>query len=126
MHILVIDDQQLDRYIIKRTLQPVFDVTTLASAKEARAFASSQTFDVALINVMLVNDLDGIDLLHDLQALQPGFVPMAMSCYVDEFRREKLEEAGFLSILKKPFTRDEVHRHVSYHQWNLYRCAKLG
>ena len=49
MTILAVDDLAVDRYIIKKTLQPEFDVITLSSAAEAIAFSRSHSFDLALI-----------------------------------------------------------------------------
>lgn len=106
MHILVVDDLQTDRFIIKKILQPDFNVMTLSSATEARAYARSHTFEVALINVMLRNDLDGIELLHDLRRLNPQrFEAIAITCHVDDSRQRQLLRSGFKSVMKKPFDR---------------------
>lgn len=106
MHILVVDDLQTDRFVIKKILQPDFNVMTLSSATEARAYARSHSFDVALINVMLRNDLDGIDLLHDLRRLNPHrFEAIAITCHVDDNRYARLLQSGFRSVMNKPFDR---------------------
>lgn len=106
MQILVVDDLQTDRFIIKKVLQPDFEVITLSSATEARAYARSHTFQVALINAMLRNDRDGIELLHDLRRLNPlRFEAIAITCHVDDIRYEELLRSGFRSVMKKPFDR---------------------
>jgi CheY-like chemotaxis protein len=109
MHILIVDDLQPDRFIIKRDLQNDFDVTTLSSAKEALAFSKSHLFDIALINAMLRRDLDGIDLLRNLTRIRPeGFKAYATTCFITDTRRKKLMDAGFNDVLLKPFNKEQL------------------
>jgi|GEM_PF-1989845 len=116
MQILVVDDLQTDRFIIKKILQPDFGVMTLSSATEARAYARSHSFEVALINVMLRNDLDGIELLHDLRRLNPHhFEAIAITCHVDDSRHGQLLRSGFKSVMKKPFDRMQFETLVGRH-----------
>ncbi|AYB34350.1 response regulator [Chryseolinea soli] len=104
MHVLVVDDLKEDRFIIKKLLTPRFNVTTLSSAPEARAFAMSRGFDVAVVNAMLREDLDGIALLRDLKAICPNnFLALACTCHPEPSRTRKLLQAGFKDILLKPF-----------------------
>lgn len=103
MHVLIIEDQKTDRYILKKILSPFFQVTTLSSAKEAVTFAIDNTFDIVLINVMLNTDMDCIELLHDLQFSQAKFIPYAITCHIDEEREERLIDAGFKEVIRKPF-----------------------
>lgn len=111
MHILVVDDLITDRFIVKKILQPEYHVTTLASAREAMAFASTRPFDIAILNVMLKDDLDGIDLLQDLREMKgPSFQAFAITCHVDDRRATLLLDSGFVEILKKPFDKDLFNR----------------
>lgn len=111
MHILVVDDLTTDRFIVKKMLQPEYHVTTLASAREALAFASTRPFDIAILNVMLKDDLDGIDLLLDLREMKgPAFQAFAITCHVDDRRASLLLDSGFVEILKKPFDKDHFTR----------------
>jgi CheY-like chemotaxis protein len=108
MHILIVDDLQTDRYIMKKNLQDHFTVTTLSSAKEALAFSKSHTFNIALINAMLKYDLDGIDLLRKLTRVRPeGFRAFATTCFVTDTRHKKLLNAGFSGVLLKPFNKEQ-------------------
>lgn len=111
MHILVVDDLITDRFIVKKMLQPEYHVTTLASAREALAFAATRPFDIAILNVMLKDDLDGIDLLLDLREMKgPAFQAFAITCHIDDRRASLLLDSGFVEILKKPFDKDHFTR----------------
>jgi CheY-like chemotaxis protein len=104
MHILIVEDQKLDRFISKKLLSPFFEVTTLSSATEAVSFALSNQFDIALINVMLNRDLDSIELLQDLQFIHAEkFIPYAITCHIDATREDLLLKAGFRKVIRKPF-----------------------
>lgn len=107
MHVLVVDDRQEDRFIIKKLLKPHYAVTTLSSAREAVAFAQSHAFDVALLNAMLRTDLDAIDLLRALQCIHSdAFLALACTCHPEPQRQQKLLQAGFKKVLHKPFDVD--------------------
>jgi CheY-like chemotaxis protein len=104
MRVLAVEDLQSDRLIIKKELGPEFHVTTLSSENEAIAFANVHEFDVALINLMLREDLDGVRLLKKLKQIrQNDFWPIAITCYVDPSRYSIAMNAGFQAVMMKPF-----------------------
>jgi CheY-like chemotaxis protein len=123
MHVLIIEDLKTDRYIFKKMLSPFFEVTTLSSAKEAITFAIDNTFDIAIINVMLDKDMDCIELLHDLQFSQTHFLPYAITSYVDADREERLLEAGFKQVIRKPF---ELERFIELLKKEEYKFSSYA
>lgn len=112
MHILAIEPDQTDRFLLKRLFSKQrYSITTLSSAREAFAFASSSAFDVALINKTLVNDLDCIAALKGLQKLNSSFVAYATTSHVRIDQHYILLAAGFEGVLKKPLTSLPVFHH---------------
>lgn len=103
MHILIIEEQKADRYILKKTLSPFFDVTTLSSAREAVTFAIDNTFDIVLISSGPHRVSDSIEVLYDLQFSQTKFISYIISNSLLEEQENRLIEAGFKEILRKPF-----------------------
>lgn len=125
MHVLVVDDLQTDRFILKKLLAPYYGVTTLSSSREAIAFALSHTFDVALLNVSMLYDMDCLDLLHKLRNIQAHpFTAFATTCHVDKGRYRKLLQSGFESVMMKPFDVNEfnllVKKHIRQPTFMLY------
>lgn len=107
MHILVVDDSKTDRVIVKKMLEEDFRVTTLSSAREAKAFAASNSFDVVLINSMLQPHPDSIALLQELRVIHlADFKSFAITSRVDKVRHHQLLRAGFNGVLQKPFAYD--------------------
>jgi CheY-like chemotaxis protein len=104
IRVLAVEDLQSDRLIIKKQLGREFCVTTLSSESEAIAFAGVHEFDIALINLMLKEDLDGVRLLEKLKQIrQNDFWPIAITCYVDPSRYTIAMRAGFQAVMMKPF-----------------------
>jgi len=115
MHVLVVDDLTVDRFIIKKILSPFFKVTTLSSANEAISFALGNSFQIALLNVLIKEDMDGLVLLRKLRKVSPApFSALAISSHIDEGRYQKLIRNGFTEVLSKPFDLTEFMRLVKY------------
>jgi CheY-like chemotaxis protein len=116
VRVLLVEHLKTDRFIISGELSPRYSVTALASAEEAIDFAHTNPFDVALIDVMLRNDLDSIPLLSELQRLRKqSFLPLAMSSYVDDGRRSRLYQAGFVAVFDKPVDIDRFENVIRMH-----------
>jgi DNA-binding NtrC family response regulator len=107
MTVLAVDDLRIERFIIKKQLGLNFSVTTLSSANEAVAFAKWHEFDIALINLMLRDDLDGIHLLNELKRINRNdFLAIATTCYVDQKRYDAVMRSGFHALMIKPLNLD--------------------
>jgi len=123
LSVLVVDDLQIDRLILKKQLGSDYRVTTLSSALEAKAFAHTHTFDIALLNVMLLNDLDCIELLKDLENItEREFLSIAITCHIDAPRQHKIMASGFKAIMTKPFDKN-VFRDIVYKNTNIEESA---
>ena len=104
MKVLVVEDREIDRLILKTELEPHFDVFFGRTSQEALGLALNQHFDVALINVMLQEDMEAATLLPKLQHLaEYPFIAIALTSHLDEPRIRTLMATGFQHILYKPF-----------------------
>ncbi len=106
MTVLVVEDREIDRFLMNTLLRDRFEVLTASTADEAILLAKDNSFEVAILNVMLKEDMDAIDLLQDLQLIchPQAFVAYALTSHVDEARARRLIQAGFAAILYKPFS----------------------
>lgn len=113
--ILVVDPDQLSRFIVKHSLSSGFHVTTLSSAQEAIAFIKCQSAAILLINVTLVQHMDCIDLLHQLISISPPgtFRAFATTSYITKDRIQRLLISGFEGVLLKPITLSKVEYALS-------------
>jgi len=116
VRVLLVEHLKTDRYIISEELSSRYAVTAIASAAEAIAFAGTNPFDVALIDVMLRDDLDSIPSLLELQRVRKqSFLPLAMTAYVDDGRRSRLFQAGFAAVIDKPVDIDRFEKVIRIH-----------
>ena len=117
VRVLLVEHLKTDRYIISEELSSRYCVTALASAAEAIDFSRTHPFDVALIDVMLRNDMDSIPLLLELQRVRKqSFLPLAMTSYVDDGRRSRLFQAGFAAVFDKPVDIDRFEKVIGIHR----------
>jgi signal transduction histidine kinase/ligand-binding sensor domain-containing protein/DNA-binding response OmpR family regulator len=107
--ILVVDDNDTNRYILRNQLELWNLVPTLASSgKEALdILASSTNFDLILTD-MQMPDMDGCQLAQNVQQLDPKLPIILLSSVGDE--RNKKYAGLFKSILTKPIKQEMLSK----------------
>ena len=114
MKILVVDDEKLDMFISKKLLSLEYQVEGFTTAPEALAWAKENTFDVALIDYYLGQNLYAHNVLKDLIAIKGlTFKAFVLSNFVDEKQIRELKDAGFSDIIYKPLTLDKFKNLLS-------------
>ena len=108
-HILVVDDEPAIREVLEGTLEMMgHSVGTAASGVEALALFESESFDLVLSDVMMP-DMNGFDLLAELQLRTHGRVPFViLSSHDDPESVEAAMFAGAFDYLQKPFQPAQV------------------
>jgi two-component system phosphate regulon response regulator OmpR len=106
-HVLVVDDDQKIRDLLRRYLsEHGFRVTSAADAVAARAAMRGLTFDLILLDVMMPGE-NGLDLARDLKSTID--VPILMlTARSDAEHRIAGLEAGVDDYLPKPFEPREL------------------
>lgn len=108
--VLVVEDHDDTRRLIKRLLQPPHHVVTASGPGDALHAARQHDFDVFLLDINLAGHHDGVDLLHKLRALPNATdtPAVAVTAYALPEDRTRLLEAGFDDYLSKPFVREQL------------------
>jgi two-component system, cell cycle sensor histidine kinase and response regulator CckA len=114
-HVLVVEDDRQVRAIVKQMLASRgYEVTTAADGSEAIAAAAAAgpgSFDLILSDLVMP-DMGGRELVDKIKPLQPAAAVLYMSGYSDEaVRRRGVISAG-TALLEKPFSTDDLARHV--------------
>jgi DNA-binding NtrC family response regulator len=106
--ILVADDERRQRDILQMILEAEgYETTTAGNGRQALDAARAQSFDVVLTDLKMP-DLNGIELLSELQKAQPGQCVILMTAHgtidsaVDAMRK------GAFDYLTKPVEKDEL------------------
>ena len=111
--LLVDDEQALRKLTAKMLLSMRFTVLEAQNAFHAMEIArqSETVIDVILTDIMMP-DMSGIDLAERMSTLRPETKVLFMSGYADgEIARHREVKSG-MAILRKPFTQDELARHL--------------
>lgn len=106
-HILVVDDDQKIRDLLRRFLvDQGFRITTASDAATARAAMRGLSFDLVLLDVMMPGE-SGLELARELKATRPIPICMLTAQSEAEQRIEGLE-AGVDDYIAKPFEPREL------------------
>jgi len=121
MRILLADDQEEIRLLLKRQLESQgHRVVAVANGEEALQALRRQVFDVALLDEEMPG-MSGTQVLRAIREGEKGSVStvIAITGYDTETDRDRLLRAGFQSVIGKPFRRDTL-------EGILRNCVKKG
>ncbi|MCA9902333.1 MAG: response regulator [Anaerolineae bacterium] len=65
-HLFIIDDDPMNRLLLRRMFEPDYRITTAQSGIEGLTFLQQQTFDVVLLDIMMP-DMSGLDVLQTIR-----------------------------------------------------------
>jgi len=68
-------------------------------------------FDIAFMDMMMP-DKDGVEVLREVKAINPGLAVVMMSGYSLDEKRQQASRLGAVNCLKKPFEVDDIRRVV--------------
>jgi DNA-binding response OmpR family regulator len=112
--ILIVDDDEKLAALLQeslRTLGEGYDVVTAGGTDEALARVSKRSFDLVITDLMMP-EVDGLQLLEALKAINPSMVTMAMTAFDSQEIRAKAERFGIYNYLSKPFSVHEFRQCV--------------
>jgi signal transduction histidine kinase/CheY-like chemotaxis protein len=120
--ILILDDNLESRIVLQKMLGGHYRCQVAATPAESFDLASSQTFDLLLLDINLKDPLTGVDVLQQLRS-QPQYQrtpAVALTAFALPGDRERFLEAGFDAYLAKPVLKadleDTLHRLLTSEQ----------
>jgi CheY-like chemotaxis protein len=114
LRVLFVDDEGDVREIARVQLRAAgFEVVTAASGVEALALFDARRFDVVVTDLFMP-ERDGIELIQDLRAREPGLPIVAISGASPHHLTalEVAKELGADATLHKPYGADELVRAI--------------
>jgi CheY-like chemotaxis protein/anti-anti-sigma regulatory factor len=110
--VLVVDDEESVRITTAAILeQEGYDVSTAESGREALASAARAHFDLVLTDLRM-DDMDGMALLHELQARHPNVVTVVLTGYASIESSIDALRQGVYDYLVKPCMVEDLKRTV--------------
>ncbi|HID63825.1 MAG TPA: response regulator [Anaerolineae bacterium] len=112
--ILIVDDDEKLATLLRESLRTMgedYDVITAGGTDEALAKVSKRSFDLVITDLMMP-EVDGLQLLEALKAINPAIVTVAMTAFDSRKIRAKAERFGIYRYLAKPFSVHEFRQCV--------------
>lgn len=109
---LIVDDHEPTRKLLWLLLDDHFEMAFAATPNETLQAVdeAASTFDLLIVDINLGADINGMDLLREIQQ-QAGYedvAALACTAYAMPGDREQLLDGGFGAYLSKPFVRSEL------------------
>ena len=100
--ILVVDDEDFQRDLLKKLLSKVgYEVKEAQSPEVALSILDQEEFPVILTDLIML-DMDGVEFCQRVRETNSETVIIALTGYVDLYDIDKLKVAGFDNYLTKP------------------------
>lgn len=114
--ILLVDDDEINRFVARRLLEIKGYAVTLAADGQAALDAvrnqQAAPFDLVLMDVSMPG-MDGYEATRQLRALGHQFPIVALTAHTVSGERERCEAAGMNDFFTKPFELHELEQMVS-------------
>ena len=111
-NVLLVDDEEIVRRIVERTLHNDCTVTAVSSFQEARIVLDEMEPDVAVVDWLLESENDGGDVIRHLHARWPDARVIVISGLPLTAIEQQVRELNVFWFLTKPFTLDQLARAV--------------
>jgi CheY-like chemotaxis protein len=112
-NILLVDDNLLLRELGKDTIESCgFKVTLAQSGQEAIALSKKFLFDLIILDIKMPG-LNGFETLRRLKLNPKCPRTMALTGYNDSFKNNSFINAGFITVLSKPYTVNECFTSIT-------------
>lgn len=107
--ILVVDDEEVQRETARALLQSLgYRIETCRNGREALARLEREEFDLALLDLTMEAEFDGLDLLAQMRLRCPDQRCLVATGFVDEGRRRQARHLGAIDLIGKPYTRETI------------------
>lgn len=116
LHILVMDDEEPVRDILKSMLEMLHHRVCLTSSGEEaveefeRTMDTEQSFDLVIMDLTIPGGMGGRDAMELMKKMQPGVRGIVSSGYSNDPVMSNPAEYGFKAAVTKPFVIDELEK----------------
>jgi DNA-binding NtrC family response regulator len=112
LNILVVDDKKVIGDFFNLTMGYYgHHITVAHDLPQTLEAMKNHPFDIAFMD-MIMPDKDGVEMLKEVKAINPGLAVVMMSGYSLDEKRRQASHLGAVNCLKKPFEVDDIRRVV--------------
>jgi len=112
--VLVVDDLEDQRVIASQIIESLgYEVASCSSGWEALTYLKSKKADLVILDMIMQDDMDGLDTFIEIRKLNPLQKAIIASGFSETHRVHKMQELGAGEYLRKPYTIAQLGRAVS-------------
>lgn len=107
-HVLIVDDEEFNRLLLKAILAK-FDttITEAVNGNEAISLIKDHSFDIVLMDIRMP-EKSGIEACKEIRKFEKKLVILASTALITKEKTEECLEAGFNGFVFKPFTERDL------------------
>ena len=110
--ILVVDDEDFQRDLLKKLLSKVgYEVETAESPEVAMSLLAAEDYPVIITDLIML-DMDGVEFCQRVRETNSKTVIIALTGHSDLYDMEKLKAVGFDNYLTKPIKVEVIQQAV--------------
>lgn len=112
--ILIVDDERRIResLVALLALKGTHHVEAASTVREARDIAEQQPLDLLIVDLMLADEIDGLQLATSLRASNPTLAVIVVSGYLSDDVQTRVDALPRMSALSKPCRIEELMRTI--------------
>jgi DNA-binding NtrC family response regulator len=109
--ILIVDDDQSVRTVVKIALEDTYDVTATASAISALQYLSEHKVDLVVLDINMPG-MCGIEALGEIRKRHPEIAVVMLTAYASRENMQKAASFGAYGFILKPFDLDSLLNYI--------------
>ncbi len=113
--VLYVEDEEINRNLIRLYLKNFYNVDTAANGREAIKMILNKNYDIFLMDINLGKEMDGIQVTKEIRKLDKyKYAPIiAVTAYTMAGDREEFIRGGCTHYIAKPFKKDDLLKLLS-------------
>jgi CheY-like chemotaxis protein len=114
--ILIVEDDEINMFILDRLLKKEFHLSKAKNASEALKLAEENKFDVVLMDINLGADsIDGIETMKRIRIMEKNLNTQifAVTSYAMPENRKRFLDEGFDAYFPKPLLKEDLMRELN-------------
>jgi len=117
--VLIVEDDWNSQKYYEHVLSPLYDLFTASTSGSAFSMIEEYSFDLILMDIMLIGEEDGLSLTRRIRAIEKykSLPIIAISAYAYPEDKHKALDAGCTAFLSKPVNKDDllniIHKYLT-------------
>lgn len=115
MNVLIVEDDKVLSLLLKKMIDKIgyTVIGTATAGREALEIAKSLQPDLILMDIMLEDDMDGIEVMLSLRKDSFDFPVIYITGNSDSYNRERAEATDYIDYLVKPISLELLQQSVA-------------